>query len=135
MGVKFEYYSGGNAVKDSFHKPIDLSGRNNKYESFHKCYMGNGECTMLKHGKIYPCTFVPNISTFNRFFKKNIEINYYDCIDIYKVKTYEEILDFLANPIPACRYCQPDKWTGGHEWKTTSYKIEEWAELGDNNYE
>ena len=36
--------------------------------------MANGDCPMLKEGKLYPCTFVPNIPTFNKYFEKNIEV-------------------------------------------------------------
>lgn len=127
-GVRMEYYSGGNGVKTSTHKPLDLSGKQDKYDSFHKCYMGNGDCPMLKHGHLYPCTVIPNISTFNEYFHQCVEVCGRDSIDIYKAETAEEILDFLANPVPACRYCQPDKWTGGHEWKRSAYKMSEWAE-------
>lgn len=126
--VVFNYFSGGDTIKESMHKPLNLRGDSNIYDSFHKCYMGNGVCTMLKHGRIYNCTVVPNLSIFNDYFGKNIEVCDRDSIDIYKVDTADEILDFLANPVPACRYCQPDKWTRGHEWRTTTYQLSEWAE-------
>lgn len=125
--VELEFFSGGDEIKTSFHKPINLDGTSDKYDSFHKCYMGNGDCQMLKEGKLYPCTFVPNISTFNKYFKKNLEVGDRDYIDIYKATSMEDILEFLANPIPACKYCQPDKWTIGHVWKTSKKEICEWT--------
>jgi len=125
--VKLRYFSGNDIIKTSYHKPLDLKGKNNKYDSYHKCYMGNGMCTMLKHGKIFPCTVAANLENFSNYYCMDLELTRRDSLNIYEVDSYEEILDFLANPIPACRYCQPDKWTGGHEWKTTSYKIEEWT--------
>ncbi|MBQ2883882.1 MAG: 4Fe-4S cluster-binding domain-containing protein [Alphaproteobacteria bacterium] len=127
-GVEFQFAEDGNVVKTSLHKPLDLRGSQDKYISYMECYMGNGLCNMLKNGKLYPCTVVPNIDVFNRYFKQNVQVCEKDYIDIYKAESAEEIMEFLTNPIPACRYCQPQNWTAGIEWKTTTFNIREWAE-------
>jgi len=125
--VVCRYYSGGKVVKTLSHKPLDMSGKQDKYDSFHKCYMANSGCTMLKHGRIYPCTVSPNICVFNEYFDKDLKISDKDSISIYEADSIGEILDFLTNPIPACRYCQPDAWTHGHIWQTSRRDIKEWA--------
>lgn len=125
--VELKFFSGGDVIKTSSHKPINLDGTSDIYDSFHKCYMANGDCPMLKEGKLYPCTFVPNISIFNKYFEKNIEVCDRDYIDIYKDTSMQEIFEFLSNPIPACKYCQPEKWTNGHVWKTSKKEICEWT--------
>ena len=127
-GTEFQFADEGNAVKESMHKPLDLSGSQDKYISYMECYMGNGLCNMLKNGRLYPCTVVPNIDVFNKYYNQKVEVCERDYIDIYKARSAEEIMEFLANPIPACRYCQPRKWTYGHEWRNTRYDIKEWAD-------
>ena len=118
----------GNEVKTSMFKPLDLSGNQDKYISYKECYMGNGFCNMVKNGKLYPCTLVPNFETFNAYYNQNLQVCEKDYIDIFKAKSAEEIMDFLTNPIPACRYCQPRKWKNGLTWKTTTYNMREWAD-------
>lgn len=125
--VRFNYFGGTNCEKTSVHKPLDLNGNQNKYKSFHECYMGNGMCTVFKDGKIYPCTMAPNIYHFNSYFKKNIAISERDYLLISQCESGEQILDFLANPIPACRYCKVQEWTYGHKWATTKKDIREWT--------
>lgn len=51
-----------------------------------------------------------------------------DFIDIYKAKDYTEILQFLAKPIPFCRYCNVAKWRSIGEWKTSKKEIGEYLE-------
>ena len=125
--VKMHYFGGDDVKKTSMHKPIDVSGSQDKYSCFTECYMGNGMCTVLKKGRVYPCTFAPNVSIFNDFFNQKIHVDKRDSIDIYEIETAEEILDFLANPIPACRYCKVKEWTNGHKWAVSKKKIEEWT--------
>ena len=125
--VDLQFFYDGEVAKTSMHKPMDLSGSQDKYESFHGCYMANADCMMLKEGKFYPCTLIPNLSTFNEFFEQDVKVCKKDYIDIYKVESKEEIFEFLANPVPACRYCQPKKWTYGHEWGVTRKEIGEWT--------
>lgn len=126
-GVRFQYYSGGDEIKTSMYKPLDLEGKQDKYANYHQCWNANSDCIMLKKGKLYTCTRIPNLETFNQFFHQNIEITDRDYIDIYSDVTAEEIFEFLSNPMPACRYCRICDWTGGHEWKTTRRAITEWT--------
>lgn len=123
-GVVLHYY-GGDVVKTSRHQPIDLEGRQDKWESFCNCFLAN-ECIMLKKGRLYTCTVLPNIEHFNRYFDKDIEVTEQDSIDIYEAQSEQEILEFLCQPVPACRYCKVSARTGGHVWGTSKRAIEEW---------
>lgn len=125
--VRLIYYSGGDVIKTSVHKPLDLEGKQDKYDNYHNCWNANSECIMLKKGKIYTCTMIPNLQTFNNYFKQNIEVTEKDYIDIYKDITAEDILEFLCNPMPACRYCKVREWTSGHKWGITEKNIKEWT--------
>lgn len=107
------------------HLPLDLEGRGSIEKNFLKCYLANC-CHTLKHGKMYTCSTIPHIDHFNKFFNKNIKITEDDYIDIYKVNSKEEILNFLAKPVPFCRYCKVFERTSGHKFKKSKKDIGEW---------
>ena len=52
-------------------------------------------------------------------------------IDIYKVKSVEEIFEFLSRPIPFCRFCKR-KDNDSVKWRVSSRKIEEWCDTSNN---
>ena len=79
----------------------------------------------MKNGRIYPCTCIPNICHFNKYFNKNLEVVPEDSIDIH-THTLEEIENFLKNPVPFCAYCNVKNRTNGKSWATTNYDIKEW---------
>lgn len=126
-GVRLQYYSGGDEEKTSMYKPLDIEGRQDKYDNYHKCWNANSDCVMLKKGKLYTCTRIPNLETFNCFFHQNLQVTDKDYIDIYADITAEEIFEFLSNPMPACRYCRIGDWTGGFKWGITKKSIAEWT--------
>ncbi len=126
-GVELRYFSGGDVEKTTIYKPLDIDGKQDKYYNYHHCWNANSDCIMLKKGKLYTCTRIPNIETFNRYFHKNIEVTDKDYIDIYSDITSEEIFEFLSNPMPVCRYCRVKDWTEGYKWGVTKRSIKEWA--------
>lgn len=125
--VLFQFFSGDIVIKTSMHKPLDLEGKQDKYKNFNACYMANGDCAMIKNGKLYGCTLLPNLETFNRYFNRNLEVTNKDYINLYDDITADEIFDFLCNPTPGCRYCKVNEWTYDHPWRTSQKKIEEWT--------
>ena len=64
---------------------------------------------------LYTYSYIPNIINFNKFFNKNIPISINDYIDKdkYKEKDYQETFQFLAKPIPFCKYCDVKNRKGG----------------------
>lgn len=126
-GVKFNYFSGGDDEKTTIYKPLDIEGKQDKYYNYHHCWNANSDCIMLKEGKLYTCTRIPNLETFNQYFDQKIEVTDKDYIDIYSDVTSQDIFEFLANPMPVCRYCRVKDWTGGYRWGVTKRSIEEWA--------
>lgn len=111
--------------KSSYKAPLDLEGKQDVRESYLNCYHANN-CVALKDGKIYTCTIAPNIERFNKYFDKHLELSERDGIDIFKVNSLDDILTFLARPIPFCRYCKTKERTFGHEWMVSKKDIEEW---------
>lgn len=124
--VKYEYYNlNEDVIKTSYHIPLDIEGKQNAVENFAGCFHANW-CVMLKNGKLYTCTVAPNIEHFNKYFNYNIPLTERDGIDIHKSEKIEEILEFLARPIPFCKYCNVKGRSFGHEWKTSKKEIDEW---------
>ena len=51
-----------------------------------------------------------------------INTNYY----IHKAKDYQDVLQFLAKPIPFCKYCDVKNRKDGMDWKVSTKRIEEY---------
>jgi hypothetical protein len=50
-----------------------------------------------------------------------------DGIDIYKAQDYDEVLAFLAKPIPFCKFCAVDKRRYNLEWGLSKKDMCEWV--------
>ena len=105
--------------------PFDFSGSQDPKESFCNCIQAN-MCTTLREGKIYACPTVGFIDTFNEYFGTKMFPTEDDYIDIYKAQSAEEILKFLAKPVPFCRYCDVSH---RHDipWGRSKKEITEWS--------
>lgn len=123
--VDFQYYGNtGDSIKTLFKRKIELKGTMNPVHAFASCWEAN-DCNFLMEGKWFECPFICFVErVFNKKFNQNIKIDQEDYLDIYQVKDYHEILNYLAKPKNACRYCK-----GFHEqfpWSVTKGEIEEW---------
>ena len=104
----------------------DLTGSQDIESNFDKCPWGNN-CVILEHGKLATCVMPFKAPYYNEFYKtKAFEISSSDYIDIYKAKSIDEVLAFLATPINCCRYCKPTE-NELIEWGTSTKSIEEWT--------
>lgn len=123
--VNFRFFD-EKGFRDFAHLPLDLEGRCPIESNFIKCYLANS-CHTLKHGKMYTCSTIGHVNHFNEYYGCNLSVTDEDSIDIYKVKNKEEILSFLAKPVPFCRYCNVDKRTWNHKWEKSKKDIKEWT--------
>ncbi|WP_230845549.1 4Fe-4S cluster-binding domain-containing protein [Helicobacter pullorum] len=126
-GIPLKFFNNENVVKTSMKFILEPKGNIDAYNSFINCGMANN-CVQLRDGKLYPCNIAANIEFFNQKFNQNLQVIDSDFIDIYKAKDYTEILQFLAKPIPFCRYCNVAKWRSIGEWKTSKKEIGEYLE-------
>lgn len=124
-GVGFEYFNQSSSVKTVYHLPLDVHGAQSPMTNFLYCFHANN-CVTIKNGRLYTCTVAPNIEHFNVYFNLEFEENEKDYIKLSEAESIDEILKFLANPIPFCKYCNVKNRTFGHEWCTSKKKIEEW---------
>ena len=124
--IRLHIQGGGNAKAEFWHWVLDLNGKQAPTESFKNCYHAN-KCIFLKNGKLYTCPIIPNICNFNKYFDKHLEVTPLDFIDIYKTENIMEILNFLAKPVPFCRYCDIQHMTWHNTWKVSEKSIKEWT--------
>ena len=126
--IKLNFYDGsGERNKVSNKNVLKLEGDLDPFHNFIRCWLSN-KCVALYKGKICNCSLVPYIKHFNKAFNQNLEVTEMDTIDIYKAKTYEEILEFIAKPIPFCRYCNVDKWRSTGKWQRSEKSINEYVD-------
>lgn len=121
--VMFRYH--GNGEQFWFHNKIKRYGNYNEIDNFIRCANAN-VCPVLEHGRLYPCARVAKVKHFNKYYGEDYPISERDYVDIYKTDSLDEILQFLARPIPFCRFCDI---RGGEvtEWETSKRNIEEWT--------
>jgi MoaA/NifB/PqqE/SkfB family radical SAM enzyme len=106
------------------HQPLDIDGKQDGRKSHQTCAMAN-YCIQLVDGKIYQCETSAYIHHFNRYFDKNLLVGKDDYIDIYEVTDISQVLQFLCQPIPFCRYCKT-KEIKYVNWGYSRKSIEEW---------
>lgn len=103
--------------------PVNIAGHGNYKANFDLCGRANN-CPLIYHGKLFTCTFAPNIQHFNKKFGVNIPVSEADYIDIYKETSKEEILRKLSEPIPICRFCNMNFKLV--QWQHSKQNINEW---------
>ena len=109
--------------KISFKTNVDIEGKQDFYQRFLECGATGTYCVQLFKGKIYTCPFSANIKHFNKHFNQNVPITDKDSIDIYN-HSIDDILSFLAKPIPLCRYCGKSYPVG--PWRPSKKDISEY---------
>lgn len=125
FGVEFRWSS---SREDFYVEPLNLKGNSNVRLNFGLCVRANS-CIALSHGRLFTCTFAPNVRHFNKKFGTNIEITPADSVNIYDEGiTADEILQRMSEPIPACRWCNlRNSDIRSIDWGITQGKIEEWT--------
>ncbi|MBQ7154192.1 MAG: radical SAM protein [Synergistaceae bacterium] len=125
-GVKFSWAWGQeeNSHDTFVIEPINLAGSSNIKRNFTLCGRANN-CITLSHGRLFTCTFAPHVRHFNRYFGKNVAITEADSVNIYDDLTADEILQKMAEPIPACRYCNLKRKSV--KWSVSEKNLDEWA--------
>lgn len=124
-GVEYVYYN-RNILKKMNLFRLDPEGRQNSRWSFLLCSRAN-HCVNLRHGRLYTCPVPPMARHFNKHFGKDLKDVPENSIDIYQANSSREILDFLARPIPFCRYCMMDQIKWNQPWRKSKREIGEWT--------
>ena len=122
--VKFRLFNKINKYGGWIHTTLDLEGFRNENHSFLHCWQANN-CSVLDHGRLYPCPVIPNIRHFNNKFGTNFTVSRRDYIDIYKADSIEEIMKFYCHSVPFCRFCNTFR-NYECDWGISKQDIEEW---------
>lgn len=125
-GVKYTYFgSSGKVTKSMNLVPLDLKGKQDSRKNFLMCYEV-GIAHLVAH-QVYPCPVAPTSRYLSKYFGVDIGPCAEDSLDIYKVESSREILDFLSRPIPFCRHCMHHKTRWYLPWKQSERKLSEWV--------
>lgn len=116
----------GNKIITMYKLPIDLDGRQDGLESFKSCRRAN-KCTVLWNGKLAPCNAVACYESFNKYFKQSLMISESDFLNVAKIKSADEIFEFLCRAVPFCRYCDLKNAKFGIPWGVSKRTIDEWV--------
>ena len=132
-GVAFSFYGNTDVVEKTMQCiPLDLEGKQDARDSFLRCSRAN-RCIALEQGRIYTCSLIPYVKYFNRCFGQHLEVSPADSIDIYEVKSVDDILDFVCRPVPFCRYCNIRGMQGNIKFGVSKREITEWIGEPDNS--
>jgi hypothetical protein len=121
-------YNGTTGEKRMCKLPLDLTGSQDMKNSYHKCAISWGCCVTLRDGRIYTCCIVAHIKFFNEYFKQSLLVSERDYVDIYKVNSKDEIIEFLEQPFPFCRYCMISETKFAQHWGISKKEITEWID-------
>ena len=125
VSVKWAWNQAENERAEFVIEAINLAGNNNAKLNFALCERAFN-CTTLKRGRLFTCPFAAHVEHFNKRFGQNVNITEADYIDIYKTDDPGEILRRLAEPIPACRYCNKVNPPKKIAWQHSRGEISEW---------
>lgn len=123
--VGFQFFGTSQDFKYMTNLGLDIEGKQLVEDSFAHCIEANN-CVKLRQGRLYTCTRPAAIYKFNKYFQTELKEEEKDSIDIYRAESGKEILEFLARPIPFCRYCNVHGRKTAMEWGRTEGRIEEW---------
>ena len=124
--VKYRYFA-EKEVSRTFEKyALDPQGLQDCEGNYRMCFMANS-CIHLLHGRLYTCPIAPTAHYMNDAFGTQIRESPQDSIDIYQASSAEEILEFLAKPIPFCRYCRRDLMIDDIPWRQSKRELSEWT--------
>lgn len=109
-------------------KSMLRSGGMNCEYNFQKCKFANN-WIQLKKGKIFTCPTVAYFDHINKYFDLGIYVSERNGIDIYSIKSGDEILKRLSRPIPLCMYCNIDGDVYGINYSCSEKSCYEWIDM------
>jgi len=110
-----------------FRLPIDPKGCHDAADAFKRCRWVNN-CPIMRDGKLYPCAYIAYAYILKKKFDlPGMEVTEKDEISIYDTDDPYEIMEFLLNPVPWCRYCDFDSMKM-RAWDRSKHLPSEWID-------
>lgn len=101
-------------IVEEFHKCLSTTKKEGS-QAYTHCY--NKYCWFLRNGEISKCNYPLLIDLINCRYGSIFEVNKKDKINIFQCNSGWEIIRFLNNVIPFCKYCRDEvikfKWESG----------------------
>lgn len=126
-GINVTYGNSGNTKdkpKQMWGVPLKIEGGLNGHQNFEDCLCMQ---YILRDGKMYPCANSAYIDLFNEYFNEKLPGPTCNGVDIFEVKSLEELTQRMSKSIPLCEYCDAKHRMEGIPWKSSEKKICEWA--------
>lgn len=123
--VNYQYFSDRETTRVFEKYALDSRGIQDRERNYRMCSIPN-PCPYLRKGRLYLCPIAPTAHYMSEAFGTQFEESPHDFIDIYQAKSAEEILEFLAKPIPFCRYCRRDV-NEVIPWGQSKRELSEWT--------
>lgn len=124
--VKYRYFSDREVTKVFEKYALDPQGLQDREKNYRMCSIPN-PCPCLRNGRLYLCPVPPTAHYLNESFGTQFQESPQDSIDIYQANSAEEVLEFLAKPIPFCRYCHRDIVIDNIPWTHSKRELSEWT--------
>lgn len=119
-----------------YSQPIDITG--SQAGRWETCYAKDHCAKEVRNGKLYQCAFAAHGHHLihqvrrdeppyddNEIYESMIPVE--SCIDIHKVQSFNEIVEFMSNPVPHCAYCRVIEGTLQYPYKQSSKYRNEWT--------
>lgn len=105
--------------------PLLRSGDADPARSFSAC-KGLFDCAMLRDGQVFGCPVTALSPLFAEQFGWPEPPSIEDAFDIHAPVTGVDLLEFLSQPVPRCRFCDGEavRW---FDWGTSRRLAEEWT--------
>lgn len=107
-------------------KPMDLTKEkmHNINERYQNCFAKLWP--MFENGKFYSCSTINGMQFFNKKFPQHaINVAPDDFLDIYKINSFDEIIEFYEKPKSVCAHCNYFL-SKGKRWRTSNQELSEW---------
>lgn len=125
--VVYNYFgNSGDIVKTLFQNKFSANKTQDAWTSYLLCHRSN-QCIYLQDGRLYTCTGAPTVRHFDKRFGTHLFNAEENSIDIYEAKSAQEIMQFLAKPIPFCAHCRISETVSGIPWCKSKKTIDEWT--------
>lgn len=125
-GVDIEFFHSDDLVEYMYNIPLHIQGDLDPKDSFEHCHIAS-RCVFIREGKLYGCPRAANIRHFNKKYDKNLSLENDDFLDIYSIKSFDEIQKYLENPKSFCSHCNTRNLKKDVKWSTSEKKMEDWV--------
>lgn len=113
--------------KKMYKMSIDIEGKQNANETSQNCWQNKGICGCYEDGKLFQCATAGHIHIFSKYFNLELKVSDEDYLDIYKIKSSKEIIEFTKKETPFCKHCNLNDAKTNLEFEISQRDIKEWT--------